>query len=92
MKKEKLLESLRVGRKLRVKHPILNLYINTNVKLDNSNLVLDPFKITLPQKATKLEKLLFKLVQIYCNDVLTNNLTNDILNSKEYQKIQEGIA
>jgi hypothetical protein len=88
----KTLATLRAGRKLRVKHSDLNLYINAMVKLDNANLVLDSLKISLPQKASKLEKLLLKLVQIYCNDVLINNMYNEVLTSKEYQKLKHSVS
>ena len=91
-RREKMLESLRIGKKLRVKHPDLNIYINVKVKLENANLTLDSLKISLPKKASKLEKLLLKLVQIYCNDVLVNNMYNGVLTSNEYQKIKNFIG
>lgn len=62
------------------------------MKLNNDNLlVVDSVKISLPQKASKGEKLLLKLVQIYCYDVLQNNLTREIYESKEFARLQDRI-
>lgn len=91
-KTERALASLRNGKELRVKHPVFNLSIKGNVKLVGNSLVVDGLKISLPQKATKLEKLLMKLVQIYCSDVLLNNLSNDFINSPEYNKLKASIG
>jgi len=87
----KALASLKSGKKLRVKHPDLDLYINASVKLTNTDLTVDSLKISLPQKASKLEKLLLKLVQIYCNDVLVNNMYNELMKSEQYLKIKQSI-
>jgi hypothetical protein len=48
-------------------------------------------RINLPTKASKGEKLLLKLVYIYCFDILCNNLLNDVRESKEYKKIIEQV-
>lgn len=70
--------------KIRVKHPELNIIIHA--QLDNE-LKLNVVKFGLPKKATKLEKLLLKFVEIYSYDVLRNNFHDYIINSVEYEKV-----
>lgn len=41
-------------------------------------------KIGLPRKATRLEKLLLKFVQIYCYDEFCQNMRNLVKQSPEY--------
>jgi len=84
-----LREQLKTGKKIKVKHPEYAFTIHAELKMEDGktepSLKLE--KINLPQKAKKGEKLLLKLVNIYCFDVLCNNLLNDIIESKEYKKI-----
>jgi hypothetical protein len=87
----KLLEQLKKGKKLKVKHPEYQFTINANLKLQNYALLVEGLKISLPQKANKGEKLLLKLVQIYCYDVLQNNLTSDVYASKEFIRLQNRV-
>lgn len=88
-----LLEQLKAGKKtLKLYHTDYKFTIKANMKLNNDNLlVVDSVKISLPQKASKGEKLLLKLVQIYCYDVLQNNLTREIYESKEFARLQDRI-
>lgn len=86
-----LLEQLREGKKIKVKHPEYAFTIHAELKLVGAEPVLKLEKINLPQKANKGEKLLLKLVNIYCFDVLCNNLLNDVMESVEYKKIMNSI-
>lgn len=82
-------DQLMLGKKIRVKHPDYKFTIHAKLKLEDGlkepQVYLE--KINLPTKATKGEKLLLKLVNIYCFEVLCNNLLNDIIESKEYKKV-----
>jgi hypothetical protein len=82
------LEQLKLGKKIKVKHPEYGFTIHAELKLEvgikEPQIYLE--KINLPMKATKGEKLLLKLVNIYCFEVLCNNLLHDIVGSKEYKK------
>jgi len=84
-----LRDQLKTGKKIKVKHPEYAFTIHAELKMEDGK--TDPAikleKINLPQKAKKGEKLLLKLVNIYCFDVLCNNLLNDVVESKEYKKI-----
>lgn len=86
-------EQLKTGKKIKVKHPDYKFTIHAELRLENGlkepQVYLE--KISLPVKATKGEKLLFKLVNIYCFEVLCNNLLNDIVESKEYKKVVAGL-
>jgi hypothetical protein len=84
-----LMEELKTGKKIKVKHPEYAFTIHCELKMEDRDEKPTVYlqKINLPQKATKGEKLLLKLVNIYCYDVLCNNLLNDIMESKEYKKI-----
>jgi hypothetical protein len=70
---------------VRTKHPDLQIIIKAEVDGTNPP---DIAKITfgLPVKASKLEKFLLKYVEIYCYDVLRNNLYDTFINSPEYVK------
>jgi hypothetical protein len=70
---------------IRTKHPVLQLIIKAEVEPGQSP---DMSKITfgLPTKASKLEKFLLKLVEIYSYDVLRNNMYDTLINSPEYKK------
>jgi hypothetical protein len=87
--KANLLEELKTGKRIRVKHPEYAFTIHAELKLENEN--QDPavkvVAINLPTKAGKGEKLLLKLAHIYCFDVLCENLLNDVVNSREYLKL-----
>jgi hypothetical protein len=85
----KLLEQLKAGKKIvTVKHPEYNFIMKAKMKLDDGQTApaISSIKISLPRKAGKGEKLLLKLVEMYCYDVLRGNLINDIQNSVEYHK------
>jgi hypothetical protein len=84
-----LLEELKRGKNIKVKHPQYAFTIHAELKLEDNmpNLQVYLQKINLPQKASRGEKLLLKLVQIYCWEVLCNNLLNDVVGSVEYKKI-----
>lgn len=88
-----LLDQLKVGKKIKVKHPAYAFTIHAELKMEDGknepSIKLE--KINLPQKAKKGEKLLLKLVNIYCFDVLCNNLLNDVVESLEYKKIMLGL-
>ena len=68
---------------IRFTHPELKLIIKADL---DDGAAITTIKLSLPRKATKLEKLLLKFVEIYCYDQLRNNLHNAVLESKEYQK------
>jgi hypothetical protein len=88
----KLLEQLKTGKKvLKLFHIDYKFTIKANIKLDNESLIVDSVKISLPQRASKGEKLLLKLVQIYCYDVLQNNLIREIYKSQEFERLQNRI-
>ena len=84
-----LLDQLKRGKKIKVKHSLYNFTIHAELKLEDGK--AEPSvrfeKINLPQKATKGEKYLLRLAQIYCFDVMCQNMLDDILESKEYKKI-----
>lgn len=84
-----ILEQLKTGKKIKVKHPSYGFTIHASLKLEDNNAAptirLD--SVNLPKKASKGEKLLHKLVHIYCFDVLCNNLIDDVAKSLEYQKL-----
>ncbi len=84
-----LLEQLKIGKKIKFKHPEYAFIIHAELKMEDKDEKPTVYleKINLPQKAKKGEKLLLKLVNIYCFDVLCNNLLNDIVESKEYKKL-----
>ena len=88
-----LLEQLKNGKKIKVKHPDYAFTIHAFLKMeegkDEPTIRLEC--INLPTKASKGEKLLLKLVHIYCFDILCNNLLNDVRESKEYRKIVDGL-
>lgn len=91
--KTNLLEQLKVGKKIKVKHPTYAFTIHAELKMEDgkSEPSIKFERINLPKKAHKREKLLLKLVDIYCFEVLCNNLLNDIVESKEYKKIILGL-
>jgi hypothetical protein len=76
---------------VRTKHPELGLIIKAEV---DGNTPLDPSKITfgLPVKASKLEKFLLKMVEIYSFDVLRNNMYDTLIASPEYKKYLGNLA
>lgn len=88
---QKLLQQLKEGKKLRIKHPEYQFTMNVNLVMEDNDVEPSVYdiKISLPQKANKGEKLLLKYVQIYCYDILCNNLLKDVKESKEYQKLLE---
>ena len=87
-----LLEQLKTGKKvLKLYHIDYKFTIKAKMKLDNDLLIVDSVKISLPQKASKGEKLLLKLVQIYCYDVLQTNLSREVYESKEFERLQNRI-
>ncbi len=87
--KTNLLEQLKKGKKIRVKHPQYEFVIHAEARIEEGDTEPSVFieKINLPQKAKKGEKYLLKLAHIYCFDVMCNNLLNDVLNSQEYLKL-----
>lgn len=87
--KANIVEQLRKGKAIKFKHPEYQFTINAELKLEEGKKepTVKLGKIGLPIKASKGEKLLLKLVTIYCYDVLSNNLLNDVLESNEYKKI-----
>jgi hypothetical protein len=85
----KLLEQLKAGKKIvTVKHPEYNFIMKAKMKLEEGQNApaIASIKISLPKKAGKGEKLLLKLVEMYCYDVLRGNLVDSIQNSPEYSK------
>ena len=88
-----LREQLRKGKTIKVKHPEYAFTIHAQLKLEDGKTepTIKLEKINLPQKAQKGEKLLLKLVHIYCFDVLCNNLLDDVVKSQEYQKVMGGL-
>lgn len=91
--KTNLRDQLKAGKKIKVKHPEYAFTIHAELKMEDGKIepVIKLEKINLPQKAKKGEKLLLKLVNIYCFDVLCNNLLNDVVESKEYKKVLCGL-
>lgn len=87
--KTKIIEELRKGKKITVKHPEFQFSIHAELKLEEGQAepTITLGKIGLPKKASKGEKLLLKLVEVYCYDVLRNNLFRDVTESDEYKKI-----
>jgi hypothetical protein len=87
----KTLRELKIGKKIKIKHPEYQFTINAIIKFEENKRepLITIEKVSLPQKANRGEKLLLKLVQIYCYDVLATNLTKDVLESKEYEKLME---
>jgi hypothetical protein len=87
--KTSLRDQLKTGKKIKFKHPEYAFTIHAELKLEDHDEKPTVYleKINLPQKATRGEKLLLKLVNIYCFDVLCNNLLNDVIDSAEYKKI-----
>lgn len=85
----KLLQDLRNGKKLKIKHPEYQFTINALLKMEDGKTEpsISGLSVSLPQKANRGEKLLLKLVQIYCYDVLCNNLHSEVVKSTEYQKL-----
>lgn len=65
------------------RHPDLQILITGTINGDKDNFNIT--KISLPQKASKLEKYFLKLVQIYSYDVFMNNLQQEVVSSKEYK-------
>lgn len=84
-----LLDQLTRGKKIKVKHSVFAFTIHAELKLEDGKTepTIKLEKVNLPQKATKGEKYLLKLANIYCFDVMCQNMLNDVLESKEYKKI-----
>jgi hypothetical protein len=84
-----LLDQLRRGKKIKVKHSVFAFTIHAELKLEagKTEPTIKLEKVNLPQKATKGEKYLLKLAQIYCFDVMCQNMLDDVLKSKEYKKV-----
>lgn len=80
-------EQLLTGKQIKFKHSEYQFTITATLRLENNEIVIDKVKIGLPVKASKGEKLLLKFAQIYCYDVLCNNLQESIVASLPYQKI-----
>ncbi len=72
--------------KIRFKHPDFGLIVKAELEWDGKEASVKTINFGLPQKASKLEKLLLKYVEIYCHDVLRNNMINVILESNEYKR------
>lgn len=91
--KTNLRDQLKKGKKIKIKHPIYDFTIHAEVKIEDGKTepTIKLEKVNSPQKAKKGEKYLLKLVNIYCFDVMCNNLLDDVLNSLEYEKILYGI-
>jgi hypothetical protein len=87
--KTSLVEQLKQGKSIKVKHPQYDFTIHAELKLEDGKPQVYLNKIGLPRKSNKRDKLLLKLVEIYCYDVLCNNLLGDVLNSREYLKVIE---
>lgn len=73
-------------RSIRFTHPEYGLIVKADLEWTNGEAVIKAINFGLPTKASKLEKLLLKYVEIYCHDVLRNNMINVILESVEYKK------
>ena len=80
-----------MNKELRIRHPDLGLILKTKVEFENNTIKMSPIKFGLPIKASKLEKLLLKFTEIYCYDVLRNNMENIVLQSVEYRKFVDKI-
>jgi hypothetical protein len=91
--KVNLRDQLKAGKTIKVKHPVYAFTIHALVKMEDGKDMptIKLSKINLPQKANKAEKYLLKLAQIYCFDVMCNNLLDDVLNSLEYKKVIYGL-
>lgn len=71
---------------IRFTHPDYPLIVKADLEWENNEVVIKKIKFGLPTKASKLEKLLLKYVEIYCFDVLRNNMYNIVVESGEYNK------
>jgi hypothetical protein len=73
---------------IKIKHPEYLFTISASVEWneETQDASIVSIKFGLPLRATKLEKLLFKFVQIYGIDVMTQNFFNFVLESTEYKK------
>lgn len=88
-----LREQLKKGKTIKVKHPQYNFTIHAILKMEEGQTepTVKFHKVNLPKKAQRGEKYLLKLVQIYAFDVMANNLLDDVLRSREYQKVLYGL-
>jgi hypothetical protein len=88
-----LLDQLKRGKKIKVKHSVFAFTIHAELKMEDGKTAptIKLEKINLPQKATKGEKYLLKLAQIYCFEVMCQNMLDDVLESKEYKKVLASI-
>lgn len=84
-----LLEQLRRGKMIKVKHPEYAFTIHAELKIEDGQ--TEPTvkfrKVNLPTAAKRGEKYLLKLVQIYAFEVMAQNLLDSVLASREYQKV-----
>lgn len=71
---------------IRFTHPDYALIVKADVEWENGQAIIKAIDFGLPVKASKLEKLLLKYVEIYCRDVLRNNMVNVVLESDAYKK------
>jgi hypothetical protein len=71
---------------IRFTHPDYALIVKADLEWENGEAVIKAIDFGLPVKASKLEKLLLKYVEIYCHDVLRNNMYNVILECDAYRK------
>ncbi len=73
---------------IRITHPELPLIIKAGLDWQNG-VVITNVKFGLPTKASKLEKLLLKYIEIYCYDVFRNNMQDIITTSEPYKKFEK---
>ena len=71
---------------IRFRHPEYGLIVKADLEWKDGDVVINNINFGLPVKASKLEKLLLKYVEIYCHDVLRNNMIATITQSMEYHK------
>jgi uncharacterized protein (DUF2132 family) len=70
---------------IRFTHPDYALIVKADLEWENDEVLIKAIDFGLPIKASKLEKLLLKYVEIYCYDVLRNNMHIAVLQSKPYR-------
>jgi hypothetical protein len=73
---------------VRVKHPELQLIVKAEVLCEEEKEpVIKAIRFGLPIKASKLEKYLLQLAEIYAYDVIRTQMTSLITQSAEFQKL-----
>jgi len=76
-----------MNKTIKLKDPVYGLILRADIDLESDQVKIPSIKLSLPKKASKLEKLLLKYTEIYAYDMIRNNFYDTIVQSKEYQKL-----